>query len=217
MTVPAPVTPDDEGGTPLANPKHEAFAREYVACNNVTAAYAAAFTGTAKTAKTNGHRLRYTPLVAARIDWLRRESIATLNAKASSRLQDVIERLWWLADYPDVSALYQMDDAGWITLKPMEQWPPALRYAIKRITTKTIKAVFNKDGEQVRPPVQILSVELEGRKAPLELLGRHYGAFPTEQDGPKGAILQLFLNGTPWRTEDPALAGKTPIAVEVQR
>lgn len=212
MTVPADVA--DVGSVPLRNPRHETFAAEYVATNNAHQAFATAFPD-AKVVPSRTHRLRHQPDIAERIDWLRRQTIERLNARALGRVEQVIERLWWLSDYPDVSHLYTEDERGFLKLKPIQEWPPATRYAVRDIVTKIIPPIYNSAGEQVKPPVQILKVRMEGRKAPLELLARHYGALTGEGDG-GGNTWNIYVNNRPWRAQDP-MDGKVAVPAKGRR
>jgi phage terminase small subunit len=110
-------------------------------------------------------------------------SFPSVRAKANERLADLIDpdrvlRQAAALAYSDVSDLYTED----FKLKPMRDWPPALRQAIKRIEPR-LANVDPGDGASD----QVLRLEMHDKIKPLEMLFKHLGLL-TEKLEHSGAI-----------------------------
>lgn len=106
-----------------------------------------------------------------------------VRAKAQERLADLIDpdralRTAAALAYSDIGDLY--DDH--YRLKPMREWPPALRQAVKRIEPR-LANVDPHDGEADR----VLRLELHDKVKPLEMLFKHLGLL-VETTEHKGTI-----------------------------
>lgn len=98
-------------------------------------------------------------------------SAPQVKAKAAERLADLIDpdralRTAAALAYSDVTEIYDEH----FQLKPMKDWPPALRQAIKRIEPR-LANVDPGDGASDK----VLRLELHDKIKPLEMLFKHLG------------------------------------------
>lgn len=106
-----------------------------------------------------------------------------VKAKAQERLADLIDpdralRTAAALAYSDIGDLYDEN----YRLRPMREWPPALRQAVKRIEPR-LANVDPHDGEADR----VLRLELHDKVKPLEMLFKHLGLL-VETTEHKGTI-----------------------------
>ena len=106
-----------------------------------------------------------------------------VKAKAQERLADLIDpdralRTAAALAYSDISDIY--DDN--YKLKPLKEWPPALRQALRRIEPK-LANIDKGDGALDT----VLRVELHDKIKPLEMLFKHMGLL-TERVEHSGGI-----------------------------
>lgn len=102
---------------------------------------------------------------------------------AQERLADLIDpdralRTAAALAYSDIGDLYDEN----YRLRPMREWPPALRQAVKRIEPR-LANVDPHDGEADR----VLRLELHDKVKPLEMLFKHLGLL-VETTEHKGTI-----------------------------
>lgn len=96
-------------------------------------------------------------------------ALPIVRAKAQERLADLIDpdrvlRTAAALAYSDVTDIYDEH----FNLKPLRDWPPALRQAIKRIEPR-LANVDPGDGAADK----VLRLELHDKIKPLELLAKH--------------------------------------------
>jgi len=106
-----------------------------------------------------------------------------VKAKAAERLADLIDpdralRTAAALAYSDISECY--DDN--FMLKPLKDWPPQLRQALKRIEPK-LANIDKGDGALDK----VLRIELHDKIKPLEMLFKHMGLL-TERVEHSGGI-----------------------------
>lgn len=105
-------------------------------------------------------------------------ALPIVRAKAQERLADLIDpdrvlRTAAALAYSDVTDIYDEH----FNLKPLRDWPPALRQAIKRIEPR-LANVDPGDGAADK----VLRLELHDKIKPLELLAKHLNLFTERMD-----------------------------------
>jgi hypothetical protein len=98
-------------------------------------------------------------------------NLPRVQAKAKERLADLIDpdralRTAAALAYSDITEVYDEK----YNLKPLSQWPPALRQAVKRIEPR-LANLDPGDGQAD----QVLRLELHDKIKPLEMLFKHLG------------------------------------------
>ena len=169
--------------TPL-NPRHEAFAREYIVDKNATAAAErAGYRGTRQGLAVTGSRLLKNPKIAARVESLLKDAGEAAGVSAKR----IISELASVA-FSDISKAFGPDGQ----LLPFKDMPPEARAALAGVETEEL---FEGKGEERAPAGVSRKVRHWDKVKALELLGKHMGLFKekVEMTGEGGGPLTVEL------------------------
>jgi phage terminase small subunit len=170
----APPPPAESDPLPLegAEYRHEVFAQRYVATGNATVASIDAGYS-ADTAAQQGSRLLKDAKVRRRIGELQQEAIARNGLSRDRIIQELAA-----VGFSDPTELFFTTPEGTPAIKPIEEWSPAARRAIKsvkvrRVTPTVTAGVYG----IVQMPFDILEFAFWDKTSALVKLGENLGMF----------------------------------------
>jgi phage terminase small subunit len=169
----APPTPADDDCLPLesAEARYENFAQRYVTHGNAT--LAAIESGySSDSASQQGSRLLRHAKVRPRIHQLQQEAIARNGLNRDRIIQELAA-----IGFSDPTELFQSGADGVMQIRPVEEWSPAARRAIKSVKTKFFPAKFTADGDLLEQEHYVMEFSFWDKTSALVKLGENLGMF----------------------------------------
>lgn len=169
----APPAPADEDALPLesAEARYETFAQRYVTHGNAT--LAASESGySSDSASQQGSRLLRHAKVRPRIHQLQQEAIARNGLNRDRIIQELAA-----VGFSDPTELFCDGRDGVMQIRPVHEWSPAARRAIKGVKTKFYPAKEDRDGNVYDAEHYVLEFQFWDKTSALVKLGENLGMF----------------------------------------
>jgi phage terminase small subunit len=170
----APPAPADEDCLPLesADARYENFAQRYVTHGNAT--LAAIESGySSDSASQQGSRLLRHAKVRPRIHQLQQEAIARNGLNRDRIIQELAA-----IGFSDPTELFQSGADGVMQIRPVEEWSPAARRAIKSVKTKFFPAKVHRDGDLLEQEHYVMEFSFWDKTAHWSSSARTSGCSP---------------------------------------
>jgi phage terminase small subunit len=169
----APPPPAESDPLPLegAEYRYEVFAQRYVTHGNATAAAIDAGYSP-DTAAQQGSRLLRDAKVRRRVHELQQEAIARNGLNRDRIIQELAA-----VGFSDPTELFCDGPDGVMQIRPVEEWSPAARRAIKGIKTKFFPAKKDRDGNEYEGEHYVLEFAFWDKTSALVKLGENLGMF----------------------------------------
>jgi phage terminase small subunit len=169
----APPSPAESDALPLegADLRYETFAQRYVTHGNATAAAIDAGYA-ADSAGQQGSRLLAHPKVRQRIGDLQSEAIAR-NGLNRDRIINELAAI----GFSDPTELFCDGPHGVMQIRPVHEWSPAARRAIRSIKSRYVPAKEDRDGKEIESEHYVLEFFFWDKVSALVKLGENLGMF----------------------------------------
>lgn len=170
--LPPPPAESDLLALDGAELRHETFAQRWVTHGNATAAAIDAGYSP-ETAAQQGSRLLKDVKVRRRIGELQEQAIARNGLNRDRIIQELAA-----IGFSDPSELFYTDASGSPCIRPIEEWSPAARRAIKSVKVKRIVPTVTAGVYGiVQMPYDVLEFQFWDKTTPLIKLGENLGMF----------------------------------------
>jgi phage terminase small subunit len=169
----APPAPAADDCLPLesADARYENFAQRYVTHGNATlAAIDAGYSS--DSASQQGSRLLRHAKVRPRIHQLQQEAIARNGLNRDRIIQELAA-----IGFSDPTELFCDGPDGVMRIRPVHEWSPASRRAIKGVKTKYFPAKEDRDGDVYEEEHYVLEFQFWDKTSALVKLGENLGMF----------------------------------------
>lgn len=178
MSRQAPKQPSAGNSPASAKARREHFVELFIANGGCAtqAARDAGFKGTANSLKTMAHTLMKEPAIKAEIERRRAE----LAERYRLTTENVLEELAGIVHF-DVGDIFNDDS----TMKPLKEWPPAVRRAIASIEFEEIKVRGKTIG-------RVAKVKVNDKNSALEKAMKHLGMFKRDNEQPAEAVAAVL-------------------------